>query len=135
MKIFFSGYSKNEDTENKYTAKFLMKSTSLWPFNHFEKANAIYEKWYGILSPMFFESLRKIADSKLRKYNYNDNIEMYTIDTRNFSEVPDISLSVDDKEGVNFEEVGSFYKYIENEVEKGYNEKGEFESKYAWNIK
>ena len=60
---------------------------------------------------------------------------MYTVDTRNFSEVPDVSISVSDKEGVNFEEAGSFYKYIENEVAKNYQNNGEFETKYSLLIK
>lgn len=108
-----------------------MKNTSYCPYDHYERANTIYEDKLGQTSPKFLESLRKIADTKLRKYQYNDNIELYRIDTRYFSDVPDISLSVSDREGLNFEEAGTFYKYIEDQLEDHYFDVGVYEKLYA----
>lgn len=131
FKFFFNGYFTDEDQENTFTADFLMKCTSYWPYKHYERANSIYEEKLGQQSPKFLESIRKIADTKVRKFHYYDNIELYRIDTRRFSDVPDVSLSVSDKEGVNYEEAGTFYKYIEDQIAEHYNTKGEFEKAYA----
>jgi len=125
MKMFFSGYSQDEDVENTFTADFLLTCTSLCPYNHYERANAIYEKCLGTKSPKFLHSLKCIADSKLRAFRYHDNVELYTIDTRNLGEIPDVSLSAVDREGLNYEEIGAFYKFVENEVIKHYSDSAE----------
>jgi len=131
---FMDGYLPNEDPDNTFTADFLLKCTSYAPYENYERANTIYEDQLGQQSPKFLESLRKIADSKLRKYRYNDNIELYRIDTRSFIDIPDISLSVSDREEINFEEAGTFYKYIEDQLEDHYFNQGKFEKRYAKNM-
>jgi len=131
FKSFYSGFLPDEDQENIFTADFLMKCTSYSPYKHYERANTIYEQILGQNSPKFLESLRRIADTKLRKYEYEDNIELYRIDTRSFSEIPDISLSSNDKMGLNYAEAGTFYKYIDNKIEESYSNEGEYEQKYA----
>lgn len=105
-----------------------MKSTSYCPFEHYQKANSIYETKYGISSPKFLESMRLVANTKLRKYEYDDNIELYRIDTRSFSQVPDISASTNDRTGLNYEEISSFYSFIEEKLKERYQNKGYYES-------
>lgn len=124
----------DEDTENTFTADFLMRNNSYCPYEHYERANTIYEEKLGQKSPKFLESLRKIADTKVRKYNYLDNIELYRIDTRSFSEIPDISLSIEDNNNLNFEEAGTFYKYIEDQLEDHYFDVGYYEKLYALHV-
>jgi tetratricopeptide (TPR) repeat protein len=133
-KSFFDGYLPDEDSDNTFTADFLMRNNSYCPYEHFEHANTIYEEKLGQKSPKFLESLRKIADTKVRKYNYHDNIELYRIDTRSFSEIPDISLSIEDNNNLNFEEAGTFYKYIEDQLDDHYFDVGYYEKLYALHL-
>ena len=75
--------------------------------------------------------MRLVGNTKLRKYEYNDNIELYRIDTRSFSQVPDISTSTNDRTGLNYIEIASFYTFIEDKLKEKYKDKGEYESFYA----
>lgn len=112
-----------------------MRCTSYSPFVHYEKANEIYETELGRDSPKFLDSLRKIADTKLRKFEYYDNIELYRIDTRSFSEIPDISLSTNDKKGLDYQDSGSFYSHIEKQMKEKFDTQGEYEQKYSMHMK
>ena len=128
LKIIPNIATSQNNKDEILEANFLMKSTSYCPFEHYQKANSIYETKYGISSPKFLESMRLVANTKLRKYEYDDNIELYRIDTRSFSQVPDISASTNDRTGLNYEEISSFYSFIEEKLKERYQNKGYYES-------
>ena len=46
-KSFFKGYLPGENTETIFTADFLMKTTSYCPYQHYERANTIYDEQLG----------------------------------------------------------------------------------------
>ncbi|CAI2384850.1 unnamed protein product [Moneuplotes crassus] len=130
-KSFFKGYREEEEKETVFTADFLMHTTSYCPYNHYERANSIYEKIFGSKSPKFLNSFRRIADTKISKYEYHDNISLYKVDTRYFNEIPENTLSSEAKNSANFEEAGTFYKYIEGQLEESYFNVGYYEKLYA----
>mmetsp|Transcript_12956 Transcript_12956/g.12946 ORF Transcript_12956/g.12946 Transcript_12956/m.12946 type:complete len:316 (-) Transcript_12956:198-1145(-) len=108
-----------------------METTSYCPYRHYERANSIYEKILGAKSPKFLNSFRRIADTKLKRYDYQDNINLYTVDTRYFDEIPENTLFSEAKDSSNFEEAGTFYKYIEDQLHENYFDVGYYEKLYA----
>lgn len=130
-KSFFKSFFDGEETETLFTADFLMETTSYCPYTNYERANTIYDDVLGQKSLKFLYSFRKIADTKLEKFNYTDNIDLYKVDTRYFSEIPENTLSKIAKESKKFEEAGTFYKYIEDQLDDHYFNVGYYEKLFA----